>query len=270
MFSPPIEEQKELGWMGEMSRVEAEGKLRGTPLGTYLSRWNRNTGSIIFNYQSVAFSVYKRGEKWVYFLESEQVCDSLLDVVWKMKEKGIFKHPLVVEPSIDEKLEDNMEQELCRACYRGDIPKIQKLIQMGANVNCKTAEQRMGDRTALYHSVQSKNWEVVKLLLDHGAGDNNRIISDFLDINGYGFENETAVWIACYYGYSDVLKLLIERGADLGATNSYGVTPLHIAVIGGRIECVQLLLEAGVPYDSSVFQRRTPLSKLLNWNYSLN
>ncbi|MCB1169787.1 MAG: ankyrin repeat domain-containing protein [Leptospiraceae bacterium] len=44
---------------------------------------------------------------------------------------------------------------------------------------------------------------------------------------------------------AQMLRLLIEAGADVNATNSIGETALTYAANGGRIECVRILLKAG-------------------------
>ena len=40
-------------------------------------------------------------------------------------------------------------------------------------------------------------------------------------------------------------QLLVECGADVRATNRYGVSPLSIACMNGSAEIVEMLLEAG-------------------------
>jgi ankyrin repeat protein len=43
-------------------------------------------------------------------------------------------------------------------------------------------------------------------------------------------------------------RLLIEKGADLGARCSTGFTPLHHAVSGGNEVLARLLIEKGVVF----------------------
>jgi ankyrin repeat protein len=56
------------------------------------------------------------------------------------------------------------------------------------------------------------------------------------DINGTNPAGETAVHIASAQGYDSVVKLIVERGADLNARNAKGLTPLGalVARAGGR------------------------------------
>jgi ankyrin repeat protein len=56
------------------------------------------------------------------------------------------------------------------------------------------------------------------------------------DINAVNPGGETALHIASAQGYADVVKLLVEQGADLNARNAKGLTPLGalLARTGGR------------------------------------
>merc|ERR1712037_1021524 len=46
-------------------------------------------------------------------------------------------------------------------------------------------------------------------------------------------------------GHVEVAQLLIERGANPNLTDRYGGTPLHEAATGGHVEVAQLLIERG-------------------------
>lgn len=57
----------------------------------------------------------------------------------------------------------------------------------------------------------------------------------------------TALHFACYFGHSDIARLLLERGSDIDppSRNELGVTPLQSASSGGHVHAVELLLDAG-------------------------
>jgi len=42
----------------------------------------------------------------------------------------------------------------------------------------------------------------------------------------------SALHLAAQKGFTDIVKLLIESGADVNAKNDYGLTPLHFSAIG--------------------------------------
>jgi ankyrin repeat protein len=70
------------------------------------------------------------------------------------------------------------------------------------------------------------------------------------DINGTNPAGETAVHIASAQGYDSVVKLIVERGADLNARNAKGLTPLGALVAraggrGSRTSTIDLLRSLG-------------------------
>lgn len=56
---------------------------------------------------------------------------------------------------------------------------------------------------------------------------------------------ETALHEASGKGHMEVVKLLLERGADVHAKEKNDETPLHVATGRGHTEIVKLLLERG-------------------------
>ena len=50
--------------------------------------------------------------------------------------------------------------------------------------------------------------------------------------------------LACRHGEHATVQLLLQRGADVQAKDSWGWTPLHCAVEGGHVSTVQALLQA--------------------------
>jgi len=47
------------------------------------------------------------------------------------------------------------------------------------------------------------------------------------------------------YGYTDIVKALIEAGADINVRNNYGNTALMLSSWYGSIDIVKTLIEAG-------------------------
>lgn len=44
-------------------------------------------------------------------------------------------------------------------------------------------------------------------------------------------------------GHVDIIRLLINAGADLQKADNFGSTPLHLACIYGHVNCVRVLCE---------------------------
>jgi ankyrin repeat protein len=74
------------------------------------------------------------------------------------------------------------------------------------------------------------------------------------------FRSLALLWTA-RYGHEAVVKLLLEKGAELEAKDSYGRTPLSWAAEKGHDAVVKLLLEKGAELEAKDNSYgRTPLS----------
>ena len=57
---------------------------------------------------------------------------------------------------------------------------------------------------------------------------------------------------AAWKGHTDIVKLLIENGADVNEKNALGWTPLGSAAYFGYTDVVKLLIEKGADIDVSL------------------
>ena len=88
-------------------------------------------------------------------------------------------------------------------------------------------------RTPLMRAVSYGSYEITKILL------NNRKT----EIDKQDYEGKTAVYLASHFGYSRILKLLIERSAKTNVARNDGKTPLQAAAAEGHTEVLNLLLK---------------------------
>jgi ankyrin repeat protein len=70
---------------------------------------------------------------------------------------------------------------------------------------------------------------------------------------------------AAWRGQLGVVKLLMERGANINATGYAGSTALYLAAGGGHEEVVALLLNKGAHANSRDNDGRTPLMRACGW-----
>lgn len=109
---------------------------------------------------------------------------------------------------------------------------VKRLLSNGADV---TSRDKKG-WTALHKSTAAGNYKVVKLLLDHGCP---------VDIRtGYPMKT-TSVSLAITNDRTDILKLLLERGANANDQDGVGMRPAHCAILHRRVEMLKLLVAAG-------------------------
>lgn len=61
----------------------------------------------------------------------------------------------------------------------------------------------------------------------------------------------TPLRAACFEGYLNIVRYLIEHGADLSLPNKYNNSCLMIAAYKGHLDVVQYLLERGADPDKA-------------------
>ncbi|XP_048254562.1 palmitoyltransferase AKR1-like isoform X3 [Haliotis rufescens] len=73
-----------------------------------------------------------------------------------------------------------------------------------------------------------------------------RLLSLGVDVNCRGWRNWTPLMWAAGYGNSDVVQLLVSKGADVSLVDVVGVNILHFAGWGGDLETVKFVLSLNV------------------------
>jgi hypothetical protein len=98
-------------------------------------------------------------------------------------------------------------------------------------------------RNPLHAAAFSGSPEVVQILIEY----------DPAYINARDVDGWTPLhWASTghYFKGGSVVRLLLERGADINVQNQIGWTPLHLASINGALEVVRLLLEHGADVEA--------------------
>ncbi|QHV96780.1 ankyrin repeat domain-containing protein [Spirosoma endbachense] len=119
--------------------------------------------------------------------------------------------------------------------------------------------------TALMNAINKNNRLLVEQLIQNGAD------VDELDAN-----QDAPLVIAAYKGYNEIVKLLLEAGADVRAVDpGMKATALHAAAYAGRTEAAKLLIEYNIdinkqgPYNGytalhdAIWQDNVDIVKLL-------
>ena len=106
------------------------------------------------------------------------------------------------------------------------------------------------DRQAvLSRAIRRGRVESIKRALDRGARVNRR--------SGRG--GSTPLSDASLRGKLDVVKFLVQRGANVKGTNRDGNTPLHVAAFMCREDVVKFLLEKGASVETKNQRGETPI-----------
>jgi len=92
---------------------------------------------------------------------------------------------------------------------------------------------------------KTPNLEVIRVILENGLVDVNSR-DNSVRVGGV-WVNRTPLHIALgsYNIDINLVKLLIEAGADLEASDGWGKRPLHLAVYYNRVDIVEYLIEMG-------------------------
>jgi len=128
------------------------------------------------------------------------------------------------------------------AAREGDLEKVKRLIEEGADINAKDTALETPLSLAI---ISEKNNDLVKFLIAKGADVNAKT-----RLGGY-----LILHVACGSSPLDVIELLIAKGADVNAKAPVGgFTPLHIACVQGRKDVAELLIAKGADLNA----RTTP------------
>jgi uncharacterized protein len=122
------------------------------------------------------------------------------------------------------------------------------LLDHGADINAKSIQDGSSRFTCLMHAVASDKLPVVQLLLSKGA-------SVDAAVSGYG----TALFLACNLGHLAIAKALLAAGACAKTE-----LPLHAAMLcvqgpDAKLELVRLLVQHGADVNEADTEGLTPL-----------
>jgi len=122
----------------------------------------------------------------------------------------------------------SLNKELLKASEKGDVEKVKKLLEEGADVNAKDF---LGF-TSLHLAASNGHFNVVKLLIEKGA-----------DVNAKVRGGSTPLHLAASNGHFNVVKLLLEHGSDPDIKNIWGNTAIDLARTNRHYDIVKLIEE---------------------------
>jgi ankyrin repeat protein len=149
------------------------------------------------------------------------------------------------------------------------------LVSKGADVNARYTKtipprQAQGNinvapgSTALYRAVRAIDLASVKLLMEAGANPSLALTdgsTPLMAAAGLGAPrggDEEVTEAGDRNDPVDVMKLLVEKGADVNAANEAGMTPMHYAVQRGVDRIIQYLASKGARFDAKNKAGRSP------------
>ncbi|UPK99928.1 hypothetical protein LCI18_010863 [Fusarium solani-melongenae] len=124
----------------------------------------------------------------------------------------------------------NREIALIGVCANHFLGVARELLKAGANPNHASND----GRNAMYWALYCGNGELFKLLVQHGG-----------DVN-YRWQHDecTLVMMAAERGNMDILRVLVDAGADVGGQNKKGETAMDLAQQMKKKQAVEFLQNA--------------------------
>ena len=167
----------------------------------------------------------------------------------KNRKSAILSHFVGKKRKVVGKEAGGMESEilfrdLYRACESKDTDMVKVLLCQGLSVQ----DRDESDYTPLHVAAAAGLCDIVTLLLQLEADPKAK------DIDG-----ETALHIACRQGDREVAKTLLEHKADVNAKTRQGATPLHISCERGDREITALLIQHRADVNARDVEKLTPL-----------
>jgi ankyrin repeat protein len=145
---------------------------------------------------------------------------------------------LLIDAGADPTLAQDSGWAPIHKCY-DLIEPLKVLLDAGVNVDSSSP-----DGTPLYLAAYHNHLDAVKLILSYKPFVDTRCPEgDFWD-TGY-----TALHMAAYNGSTEMIRMLLEAGADSNIKTPKGASPLIVAAVKKREESIKILLEYNVDLE---------------------
>jgi len=140
---------------------------------------------------------------------------------------------------------DNKGADVNATNKDGDTP-LDVALTLDNNEVRQAIYEKVNKTNVMLEAIKNDKPVMLKYLLEQGA--------DVNATNGH-----TPLHIAVEYENLDMVQLLLNKNANINATNKDGDTPLHIAVENENLDMIPLLLEKGANVNAENKDGYTPL-----------
>ncbi|CAF3477166.1 unnamed protein product [Rotaria sp. Silwood1] len=204
-------------------------------------------------------------------LKSTYATDNLLLLSVRQGDIDILEEYLSLIPNSDEYLNQIFDEEYNQKCtllmiaclhrhdniirmilrrFKPDLEVTNDILFGDGNKN----QQMCFNVTILWAAAATNNFEIVKLLVEHGA-----------NVNHTTKTNSTPLRSACYNGNIDMARYLIEHGADINISKENNDTNLAVSVYRKHLKMASYLVdELGCDVNICDNDGRSPLYDAVN------
>ncbi len=142
------------------------------------------------------------------------------------------------------------------AANRGHAEAVQTLLDWKADISLASCS----GETALHHAVIGRSIECVKRLLEAGADVHAR------DCNGYSVLHLIAINSTPLDPGLALVRICLDHGAPVNAFDNSGHTALHWAAFCGNVDQTEVLLEKDADINATDNLRGTPLDTAIAYS----
>ncbi|XP_042515037.1 protein VAPYRIN-like [Macadamia integrifolia] len=174
---------------------------------------------------------------------------------------------LLIEAGADKDAESqDGRTALYRAAGNGDRQMVSLLIKMGADPTTVTATSPLdvarGEEHKQVMDICERGESVLKAARRGELRDLELLLSSGAITNYHDQYGLTALHVAAIKGHKEAVCMLLDHGMmmkDLECQDMQGHTPLHLAVEGGSLETVDILINKGANLNTRNWRGLTPL-----------
>ena len=149
----------------------------------------------------------------------------------------------------------NIHEKLKVAVVQQNLDKVQKYLAQGADVNY--INKVFPDDPALIQAMKH-TYDEDGVKYEPNIEIIKLLIENGADVNNKNFIDSSPLHYAVELKNTEIIKLLIDKGADVNNKNSFGDTPLHRAVFNS-LENTKILIENGADIKAKDKDGKTPL-----------
>ena len=123
---------------------------------------------------------------------------------------------------------NSLSNQVFKAIKHNDLPKLQKCIEKGVNLN---KENKLGI-TPIEYAITLGNYHIIRELVINGVELNRK----------FGHSKMTPLHFAVHFKNFDVIVLLTNNGSKVNITDANGETPIDLARMYELNDIVEYLL----------------------------
>ena len=150
--------------------------------------------------------------------------------------------------------------EVKRLLAKGGDPNMRcpdSFVQLQASEKFRSGQAQDTGRSLLHHAAWAGDLEVFKAIVEAGGDIDRKRNTVWRPNGGVNGRGNMPMHFAVMYRRVDIVKYLLELGADIDASGEQGYTPLHISVKFNYPELMELLLLSGARTDMITRDEKT-------------